>query len=315
MRKSTMKKVTLIDYQIMDLERRISSISEKEKEKLLNLKMQKQAMKDQGITLKATIVPRFPPYSSLSKVSSNVPKSLNVETLKNKNLDKTVIIDEESSFVTSEVKDVSKEGITETVKNNKSGRNIKLIAKNKEPKSRGGSSAYIKFLSSKKKELNQTENGSKLDVSVLKDTWKHMSQSEKEVYKKMSDRDRKVLGGKVRNDPKTNTLSEIEKKLRKKKADKQYKQKLKEESKENIKKLNTLEEMLKEITSSKEAKLEMSRKNVEKLKSDLGKTQTSRKEAVVRLVDKDMELVVLKEKYKTLHKIHKTCGKGDAEVE
>ena len=56
-----MKKVTQIDYQILELESRSSKLSPIERLKLSNLKEQKTLMANQGIKMKASIVPRFFP--------------------------------------------------------------------------------------------------------------------------------------------------------------------------------------------------------------------------------------------------------------
>ena len=56
-----MKKVTQIDFQIMELESRSFTLSAIERLKLSNLKEQKTLMANQGIKMKASLVPRFLP--------------------------------------------------------------------------------------------------------------------------------------------------------------------------------------------------------------------------------------------------------------
>ena len=69
-----------------------------------------------------------------------------------------------------------------------------------------------------------------------------------------------------------------------------------------------LKAKMKEIIASKERKLSENITYVGSLKVDVQKIEDLNKDAVQSLVQKDLEILVLKEQYKNLHRLHKTCG-------
>jgi Glu-tRNA(Gln) amidotransferase subunit E-like FAD-binding protein len=106
-------------------------------------------------------------------------------------------------------------------------------------------------------------------------------------------------------------LSKIDKKARKKVADKQYRERRSKDQEVKKKEEDSLKEKLEEIVVAKTEKAEQMSKYVENLKYEMHKIQKLKKEAIEKVIEKDVELMVLKEQFKALHKIHKSCAKDD----
>ena len=70
----------------------------------------------------------------------------------------------------------------------------------------------------------------------------------------------------------------------------------------------TLKEKMEEIIVAKENKLSEVITYVGGLEDEVLNLQKMNKEAVQSVVVKDLEILVLKEQYKNLHKLHKNCG-------
>ena len=301
-----MKKVTQIDYQIILLEGMGSRISEIESRKLYNLREQKKLMDTHGIKMKATTVPWFPPRPS--KHQGGVLASLEAEDLCGATNDvESDAVDSESDVESAAV---DSDNDVENGPKAKTG----LIRKKKKS-GQGVSSAYIKFISSKRELLVSEDSSAKLDLPTMRATWESMSASEKQVYEDMVISAKIDLGDNYRKDIKSNSLSDTEKKQRKKVADKKYRDRIKKEKSVNRGELENVDAKLKEIISYKEEKLNQCKDHLENLKSQVHKVIELKKETTGKLVDKDLELLVAKEQFKVLHKKHKRCAKGDTEAE
>ena len=303
-RLAIMKKVTQIDYQIILLEGMGSRISEIESRKLNNLREQKKLMDTHGIKMKPTTVPWFPPCPS--KHSGGVLASLEAKGLGGATDDVESIAVESENDVESAAVD------SDDVENGPKAK-TGLIGKKKKS-GQGVSSAYIKFISSKRELLVSEDSSAKLDLPMMRTIWERMKAREKQVYEDMVSSAKIDLGDNYRKDIKSNSLSDTEKKQRKKVADKKYRDGIKKEKSVNRGELENVKVKLKEIISYKEEKLNHVRDHLENLKSEVHKVKELKKETTEKLVDKDLELVVAKEKFKVLHKKHKRCAK-DTEAE
>ena len=127
----------------------------------------------------------------------------------------------------------------------------------------------------------------------------------------MFNKKKKELGKNFRKDIKSNSLSEKEKKVRRKVADKAYRERRKEDLDVKKKAEDLLKAKLEEIVVEKSGKAKKMTKYVNNLKSEILQIQKMKKEVIERVVVKDVEIVVLKEQFKAIHKIHKGCAKYD----
>ena len=312
-----MKKVTQIDYQIILLEGMGSRISEIESRKLYNLREQKKLMDTHGIKMKATTVPWFPPRPS--KHQGGVLASLEAEDLCGATNDvESDAVDSESDVESAAVESESdvESAAVDSDNDVENGPKAKTgLIRKKKKSGQGVSSAYIKFISSKRELLVSENSSAKLDLPTMRATWKSMSASEKQVYEDKVISAKIDLGDNYRKDIKGNSLSDTEKKQRKKVADKKYRDRIKKEKSGNRGELENVDAKLKEIISYKEEKLNQCKDHLENLKSQVHKVIELKKETTGKLVDKDLELLVAKEQFKVLHKKHKRCAKGDTEAE
>ena len=305
-----MKKITQIDFQIMMLEEMGPKISAIEKCKLDNLREQKCLMQKSGIELKPTMVPKFPSRPNTKRRGSCVQPAgqKNAESLTKKPVSD---VETKATEVVEQVSinedEVSKSG-AKTDSQVKSG----LHEKKNKVKSGGGPSAYLMFLHHEREQLNKKNPGDKLDLPSLRQTWSKMSESEKKVFQEMANLKKDSLGQEFHKEFKIKSLSVTEKKLRRKTADKKYRESRSQEQSVKKEEEDSLKERLKEVIIRKEEELDQMVNYVDNLKSEIGNIQKKKKEAIDKVVEKDVEIVVMKEQYKALHKIHKSCNKEDA---
>jgi len=284
-----MKKVTQIDYQIVLLERMGPNMSAIEKIKLDNLKEQKAFMAEKGIEMKGTVVPRFPPGTdgirkgrfqhvadSLEDVTRD--KNKDVEEAENENAD----VDNTSTQVKKSIKS----------------------------RGQGVSSPYLLFVQNERLKLNSKDPKAKLNKEYLQQTWKDMNVREKMVFNDLFRKKKEDIGEKFRQDIKSKALSEIDKKARRKIADKEYRERRSKDLEVKKQEEDSLKEKLKEIIMVKTEKAEQMSKYVENLKYEMQKIQKLKRDLIEKVVEKDVELIVLKEQFKALHKIHKSCVKA-----
>lgn len=283
-----MKKVTQLEYQIMILERMGPNISSIERNKLRNLKEQKKIMAEQGIELKGTVVPRFP------RGSFDIRAGFRSECVTNS-------VEEALRGGNEENEDAEEEA---QVANSKT-------EEKKNSSGQGVSSSYVMFLQVEREKLMVKDPGAKLDLDDLQKSWKNMGVEEKKVYSDMVRKKMEDVGENFRKDIKEKSLSKKEKKARKKVADKEYRERKNKILQVKKKEEDTMKAKLEEIVVGKSGRAAEMSKYVNNLKSEILKTQKMKKEVVERVVVKDVEIMVLKEQFKALHKIHKGCAKDD----
>ena len=274
-----MKKVTQLDYQIMILERMGPNISSIEKNKLRNLKEQKKILAEEGIESKGTVVPRFPPG------------------FHNKRIPEYVINSVEETDEMEDAEEVQVEHSQTVEKKNSSGQGV--------------ANSYVMFVQVEREKLVSKDPDAKLDQNVLQQTWRNMSGEEKKLYSDMVRKKKEEVGENFRKDIKKNSFSEEDKKARKKVADKAYRERKYKSLDVKKKEEDSLKAKLEEMVAQKSGKAEEMTKCVINLKSEFLKIQKMKKEVIERVVVKDVEMMVLKEQFKAIHKIHKGCAKDD----
>ena len=295
-----MKKITQLDFQIINLEKMGPKISPLEKCKLDNLREQKCFMKENGIVLKPTMKP-FQNVKSRGSRKQQVGHEI-AETSKLVSNVKTKPAPLEVDNQVSEKEDeVSKNGTQMEFQVES------RLKKNKGKVGVGGSSAFIMFVHYEREQLIMKNPKDKLDLPSVRLAWSKMSESEKTVFQDMAKLQKDKRNEELQSDIQSKTLSATEKKMRKKIADKKYRKRKGEE--QSVKKVedDSLKERLKEIILRKEEELQQMVNVVENLNSDIRNVQKKKQETVEKVVAKDVEILVMKEQYKALHKIHKSC--------
>ena len=236
-----MKKVTQLDYQIMILERMGPNISSIEKNKLRNLKEQKKILAEEGIELKGTVVPRFPPG------------------FHNKRIPEYVINSVEETDEMEDAEEVQVEHSQTVEKKNSSGQGV--------------ASSYVMFVQVEREKLVSKDPDAKLDQNVLQQTWRNMSGEEKKLYSDMVRKKKEEVGENFRKDIKKNSFSEEDKKARKKVADKAYRERKYKSLDVKKKEEDSLKAKLEEMVAQKSGKAEEMTKCVINLKSEFLKIQ------------------------------------------
>ena len=261
-----MKKVTQIDYQILELESRSSKLSPIERLKLSNLKEQKTLMANQGIKMKASIVPRFfpPPRPTIPGDCSESSGSY-VEPA-------------EETFTKAD--DTSEKG-TET--------SIQKLASTV---------------------LEEDE-----EIAVFEEDGENAGLEEDGESTGLEEAKKAILGEEFRKEIRINKLTEVEKKRRKAEADKKYKDNVRKEKSEEQKEQGSVKVKIEEMLSSKLEEMDQLKNYMENVKCEIQNTQKMKKDNIEQIVIKDLELMVLKEKFKVLHKVHKKCAKDYMENE
>merc|ERR1719318_505759 len=203
----------------MLLERMGPNISNSEKNKLSNLKEQKKRLAEQGIEMKGTVVPRFPCLPNDKRTGFQSKMAINS-------------MEEASKSGNDKIEDA------EEVQVAHSG-------------GQGVAGPYLMFIQVEREKLTSKDPGAKLDHDSLQRTWSNKSVEEKRVYSDMFNKKMKELGKNFRKDIKSNSLSEKEKKVRRKVADKAYRERRKEDLDVKKKEEDLLKAKLEEIVVEK----------------------------------------------------------------
>ena len=315
------QKMTHIDYQIQMLVQMGAESSEIGRVQLSSLNERKSLMAELGIENKATLVSKFPFSKSFTEnsvgkesssgapnvsslvlpkpISSTCPKPRSSISLKamddqrSKTLQPKNVVQvqtrvpevvEPESFIVSTDKNLNKRS------------------------SQGVPSAYFLFLQDEREKLSKTDPLATIDRKALILTWKKMNDFDKKKFNDKVLSMKASLGKKYREDIRKKSLSDIEKKKRKKETDMKYRRTKKEAIVLKVKDDKTVKEKMEEIIVGKENKLSEVMTYVGGLKEEVLNLQKMNKEAVQSVVEKDLEILVLKEQYKNLHKLHKNCG-------
>jgi len=260
--------VTELDYQILLLEHK-KKLSTFERIKLDNLRERKQAMEEAGVELTATVVLDKATFEHQVE-SANTAEALNNET--------DQVLSKEAS---------------ENDKNDP----LDKKAVGKSTLGKGGISAYTMFLKQQREYLKKDKPGTKLDLTLAQEKWRKLSKSEKKSYANMAEKERKMSG----------RINTTEKKERKRLADKNYKERKKIEMKRKREEEISLLKKMNTMVNGKADKIAHLKSEIEQLKGESLKLQETKKSLAAELVEKDLELLLIKEKYKALHKIHKSC--------
>ena len=282
--KKKRQKMTQIDYQIEMLVEMGAEKTDAGRLQLSNLNERKCLMAELGIESKATFMPKFP------------SKPLNNQGLK------TLQLDHEEQVQPSPRVLENLEGTEPGSGAVSSDTSLNEISR------QGVPSAYFLFVQHKKDELKKTDPKAKVDRKLVLLTWKKMNESDQKKYYDQAKNIKESLGEKYREDIRKKSLSDVEKKRRKKENDLKCRSIKKEATDMKVKDEKALIAKMKEVIASKESKLSENITYVECLRVDVQKIEDLNKGAVQSVVEKDLEILVLKEHYKNLHKLHKTCG-------
>ena len=174
----------------------------------------------------------------------------------------------------------------------------------------GFSSAFFHFKHKVRDELNKTDPNSKLNMKTLRDKWQAMDEENKSVFHEMARCEKEAIGDNFRKDIRENTLSMTERNERRKETNLKHYQSRKKDEESKSSENETIAKKLKEFVVTKETKLRHLTTFVESLKSQVEKNKELNKETSVAVMEKDVEILVLKEKYKALHKLHSSCKKN-----
>eukprot|EP00092_Neocalanus_flemingeri_P036390 GFUD01039621.1.p1 GENE.GFUD01039621.1~~GFUD01039621.1.p1 ORF type:complete len:314 (+),score=99.02 GFUD01039621.1:54-995(+) len=296
-------KITHTEYQIELLERLGANISQVERGQLGILKERKRLMAELGIECKATVEPNFPPPSN--SFTTNQVLHANSQTAEKRVRDVVQSFsgsdqhDDSDDFET-EMSEVGKDTVSEPDQSE-----VRKTLKKK--CGQGVSGPFVLFGEQKRKELDLIDPNAKLDKKSLQDLWDKMPDDEKKVFSEKYLLEKESAGDKFRSNITMQRMSSEERKLKKKERDKLSRNNKKQASMIKTEEENALKERLEEIIIAKEKKLAELVTYVENLKLDNAEYQKMNHGVGVSVVEKDIELSIIKEHYKNLHKIHKSC--------
>ena len=296
--KKEAKKMTQTDYKIELLERIGPEISDVEINQLNSLKERKSLMAKLGIENKATIVPKFPPRV-FNKSNTGLKSKSNSGHLH-------ISMDDQDEILSlSDEVQVGK--LSEEEPPKIAVKMIGQVKKLKKKSGQGFASPFLQFVKKCRVELDKVNPGASLNKKTMREKWIKMDEEEKKEFydKALSEKER--LGINFRKDIKDNSLSEIEKQSRKAESNKRYREKLKEEKAQKTHDKGTFEDQMNEVIAAKQTKLSDMINYVEILNAEVVKTKQLNREASQSLTEQEVEFLVIKEQYKSLHKTHKNC--------
>ena len=173
----------------------------------------------------------------------------------------------------------------------------------------GYSNAFLQFRSEKKSLLTNTDPSAKLDLDQVREEWKNLDDAAKVPYKKKAEEEKLLLGLNLRRNLNGRSLlSEEDKKKAKLEADRKYRQKCKMTKTIALDEGKQCTEKFREILDEKKQHMCEEVKVNENLKKSMGKTKLENSLTAEMLKDKEAALDKLKEKYRCLHRMHKTCS-------
>ena len=255
-------KVTEIDYKIIMLQNKGSTLSDKENERLDSLKEQKALQESQGFQIiKTAKVPT-------EWIAGNTP--------------------EMSTEFASSNSELNTKGETKQAYSN----------------------AFFQFRSAKKSSLISIDPAAKLDLNQVREEWKTMTDSDKIPYQKKADEEKKQLGKNLRKNyvEKRSQITKDERKKSRLEADRKYRIQSKIDKAKKLEEDGFCSKKFTEILKSKERQLSDEVKLNENLKINIGKSKTENSLVQEMIKEKEAEIEKLREKYRILHRIHKSCG-------
>ena len=281
-----------LDYKIELLERRGSELEEVERNQLTSLLERRTLMVKLGIENKATFVPKFPPILRNKRKTGEILANISQEKESTGNLSDAGQVDAQDISI-KELEIVSD-----------GANNIKQVI---HKSGQGVSSPYLLFVHQHRLELDEIDPEESLDLEALSNIWKKMDRHDKKEYYEKFASEKESIGVRYRKDIKANGLNEIEKQANRKETNKKYYKSIKENKLMKSEEDDEFTVKMKVILIAKENKLGDMMTYVESLKDEVEMTQRLNREVSLSVIEKDVETLVLKEQYKTLHKIHKSC--------
>ena len=182
----------------------------------------------------------------------------------------------------------------------------KAVGENEELSSdkKGYSNAYFQFRSERKKELIREDPGAKLDLKEISKEWKSMNDTLKEPYIKKAEEEKKQIGKKV----KKSDLSKEEKKERKLEIDRKYRLKVKLTNTKKSVDDELCQKKFEEVLEGRNNLMKKESDQSENLKVSEGKLKIENGLVLEMIKEKESEIERLKDRYKLLHKVHKSCS-------
>ena len=318
-------KVSEVDYKILILENR-ELLSLKEQEKLQSLKERKVLLESNGMVgLKSASVPTAwilgtsdPPVPTAKK---DVNKETNLEVVNQR---------EENEIKPAEVQD-------DQDKNNGEGSPVVFglastdppdggptvspdimdpIGDNRGRKKQGGqkrqafSNAYLQFLSEKKAKLFLVDPEAKLNLKEVRGEWNSLEDALKAPYKNKAIDEKMMLGNNFRKDIQDKSLKRKleEQKQSKSERNKKYRKQLQNKKSQKIEEEKYCSNKFEVILKKKDDQLSLEYQTKESLIESLGKIETDGSLVGDMIKEKESEVIVLREKYRGLYRIHKACS-------
>ena len=170
-------------------------------------------------------------------------------------------------------------------------------------------SAFVLF---KKEKLTQFKNENpqkKIDKDFCVDDWKNMTIVEKKVYHDKAALEKDKLGDAFRENIKSKSMGEAEKKESKKQANLKQRMMMQEDKMKRVNRENDCKQKYSNIIIKREEKLKALKLRGVLLSSQLSEEKVENSIILKLLRDKESQNVSLKEKYSALYKSHKNCNK------
>ena len=278
-------KVSEIEYKIIFLENKSSALSEKEIERLNSLKEQKLMQENLGVNIRKTAkVPTvWIAVNKKAEMCTEVKKTAELSAeLKN-----TTELPTEVKRTAEMAAEVTSSTCKQTYSN-----------------------AFLQFQSEKKQSLLLLNPAAKLNLTEIREEWRTLTDSGKAPYKKAACDEKKMIGINFRSNfkEKTKKISEEERKKLKTETDRKHRLKIKTIKVKKEEKEQYCLGKFKEILIKKEVQLEDEAKEKHDIEVRLVRIKTENDLVQEMIKDKGAEVELLKEKYRALHKIHKSCS-------
>ena len=251
-----------------------------------------------GIQNKATIVTKFP-AKQLTNKAIKVKSSAGEKIKSNSVTLKSSKDDQSKEQVNPQFGEVIDNKLVDSA-----GKKVRVRQKKS---GQGFSSPFLHFVHKNKLELNKNSPGASVNKAALRKTWKTMDESGKKEFFDESLSEKLSIGIDYRKDIKDKSLGDVEKKERKAEHNRKYQECMKKKNVLKTQEDDVLEEEVKVIVSAKENKLSEMIEYVERLKTEVVKTQKLNKEIAQSVAEKEVGCLVVKEQFKALHKVHKNC--------
>ena len=303
--------VSELDYKIIALER-CETLSTMEKNRLESLRQQKVLRETLGLHILKTKKVPVEWVDSISKSTKKGKTELELEEVEEGV--RGAVAENMNLVVTEERDKVEEKKIGEKRQEDMEEKIIEVGLKRTKTKSEAETfmntkqsfaNAYLQFLKEKKALLRLEDPRAALDLASIRKEWKDLEN--KEPYKKLAQEEKTSLGENFRKNIKTSKLTDNEMKKHKKDYDKTYRAKLKLRREQKVAGRQPLNQKFKDVLTKKEEQLSKQVNMNESIKLNICELKLENSVASRMIEEKDEEISKLKDQYRVLHKLHKTC--------